>query len=52
MHEDCGATADGERWCWRCVYFMSYWGRSIDWRGTLMLNAAFLLPFAVVWLLR
>ena len=52
MHEECGRTGNTETWCGRCVYFASYWGRGIDWRQTLLLNAVFLLPFAVVYFLR
>lgn len=52
MHEHCGRIGNVEHYCARCVYFRYRWGRRLDWRGTLMLNAAFLLPFAAVMLLR
>jgi hypothetical protein len=52
MHDRCGRIGNVEHYCWRCCHFRSYWKRSIDWRGTLLMNAAFLLPFAVVYLLR
>lgn len=46
MHPDCDNN------CWRCEYFRYCWARSINIRGTIMLNIAFFAPFALLMWLR